>query len=210
MKELGLYIILTKPQLPHEKVVEVCVKMGVKIIQLREKHLSDKELLALAKRLRNITKGTQTSFVINDRADIAVLSEADYLHLGQDDLPIEQARKIVGQMKIGLSTHSIEQAKEALKKHPDYIGFGPIFATPTKEKPDPVVGIDNLKKVIEFSPIPVVAIGGLFPENLSDVISAGARNVAMVRYFMQAKTERDLENRIISIQSFLNKNHKTK
>ena len=205
MEDFGLYIILTQPALGHERVAEICVRLGVRMLQLREKHMPDRELLALARRLREITRGTGTNFVINDRPDIAVLSEADFLHLGQDDIPVEEARRIVGDMKIGLSTHSLEQAREALTKDPAYIGFGPIYLTPTKEKPDPVVGTGNLKKVLEFANVPVVAIGGLFPENLSEVLAAGARNVAMVRYFMQAQTPEELEKRIIYIQSLLTK-----
>ncbi len=203
MQDFGLYIILTQPVLGHEKVAEACVRLGIRMLQLREKHLPDRELLSLARRVRSITRGTDTNFVINDRPDIALLSDADSLHLGQDDLPIEQARKIVGDMKIGLSTHSIEQAKQALSKNPDYIGFGPIYPTPTKEKPDPAVGTENLKKVIDFANVPVVAIGGLFPENIEKVVAAGARNAAMVRYFMQAETVEELEKRIRLIQSFL-------
>ncbi len=208
MQDFGLYIILTKPYLGHERVAEICVRLGVKMLQLREKHMTDRSLLSLARRLRSITRGSETNFVINDRPDIAVLSDADFLHLGQDDLPINEARKLVGDMKIGLSTHSIEQAKEALNQKPDYIGFGPIYPTPTKEKPDPAVGTENLKKVLGFSTVPVVAIGGLFPENISEVITAGARNIAMVRYFMQAQTVEELERRITNIQSLLTKpNH---
>ncbi len=207
MQDFGLYIILTKPELGHEKVAEICVRMGVRMLQLREKYMPDRELLALARRLRAITRSTETNFVINDRPDIAVLSDADFLHLGQDDIPVEEARRIVGDMKIGLSTHSLEQAREALKKNPDYIGFGPIYPTPTKEKPDPVVGTENLKKVLEFAHVPVVAIGGLFPENISKVLLAGARNVAMVRYFMQAQAVDELEKRITHIQSLLSKSN---
>ncbi len=207
MKDFGLYIILTNPEIGHERAAEVCVRLGVKMLQLREKHLPDRQLLALARRLRAITRGTGTNFVVNDRPDIAVLSEADFLHLGQDDMPVEEARKIVGNMKIGLSTHSLDQARDALAKNPDYIGFGPIYPTPTKEKPDPVVGTGNLKKVLEFANVPVVAIGGLFPENLPQVLSAGARNIAMVRYFMQAPTAEELERRITYIQSLLTKSN---
>ena len=207
MQDFGLYIILTKPRLEYERIAEICVRLGVKMLQLREKYLADRELLSLAKRLRSITRGTQTNFVVNDRPDIALLAEADFLHLGQDDLPVEEARKIVGNMKIGLSTHSLEQAKAALEKNPDYIGFGPVYTTPTKEKPDPVVGTDNLRKVLQFAHVPVVAIGGLFPENVEEVVEAGARNVAMVRYFMQAETVAELEKRIVHIQSLLNRSN---
>ena len=186
MEVIGTYIIVTKPVLPHAVIAEKCVQHGVRMLQLREKHLSDKELLSIAREMRSITKGTQTKFVINDRPDIAILCDADYLHLGQGDISINNARAIIGNMKIGLSTHSIQQAKEALKKNPDYIGFGPIYPTNAKVKPDKPVGVELLKEVLAFSNVPVVAIGGIFPENIKNIIKVGAQNVAMVRYFMQS------------------------
>ena len=202
MNDFGLYIIITKPFLPYATIAEKCVANGVKMLQLREKHLYDRELVSIARQIRSITKGTETAFVINDRPDIAAICDADYLHLGQDDITMEDARKIVGDMKIGLSTHSIQQAKEALVKKPDYIGFGPIYPTNAKANPDEPVGTENLKEVLGFADVPVVAIGGIFRENVQDVIDAGARNIAMVRYFMQTN---DFDNRINEIQKLINK-----
>ncbi len=200
MDNFGLYIIITKPVLPYEVIAEKCVANGVKMLQLREKHLGDRQLLKIAKQIRSITKGAETAFVINDRPDIAAICDADYLHLGQDDITIEDARKIVGDMKIGLSTHSIQQAKEALAKKPDYIGFGPVYPTNAKANPDEPVGTENLKKVVGFAGVPVVAIGGIFRENIQNVIDAGAKNIAMVRYFMQTN---DFDNRINEINKLL-------
>jgi thiamine-phosphate pyrophosphorylase len=185
MESFGIYIIITNPQLSYATIAEKCVYHGIKMLQLREKHLSDKELIKIGKEIRSITKGTVTNFVVNDRPDIAVICDADFLHLGQDDISIEDARKVVGNMKIGLSTHSIGQAQEALKKNPDYIGFGPIYPTNAKVKPDKPVSTEQLKQVLGFANVPVVAIGGIFPENVDQVIEAGAINIAMVRYFMQ-------------------------
>lgn len=204
MNDFGIYIIITNPQLPYTFIVEKCVYHGIKMVQLREKNLSDKELVKIGKEIRRITKGTETNFVVNDRPDIAALCEADFLHLGQDDILIEDARKIVGNMKIGLSTHSIEQAKEALKKNPDYIGFGPIYPTNAKTKPDKPVGTEQLKQVLSFANVPVVAIGGIFPENICNVIEAGAKNIAMVRHFMQTD-ENTFEKRIHDVKKMLNK-----
>lgn len=183
--EFGLYVIITRPVLPYHVIAEECVRLGIKMLQLREKHLDDKALLKTARELRSITQGTQTNLVINDRPDIALLCDADYLHLGQDDIPVEEARRIVGNMKIGLSTHTLDQVKEAIKKKPDYIGFGPIYLTNAKAKPDPPVGTRLLRKVVQLSPIPVVAIGGIFPENIDQVLQTGVRNIAMVRHLMQ-------------------------
>lgn len=200
MENIGTYIIITRPHLAYATIAKKCVSLGVKMLQLREKHLSDKELIKIGKEIRNITKGTTTNFVINDRPDIAVICEADYLHLGQDDISIEEARKIVGNMKIGLSTHSIEQAMLALKYNPDYIGFGPIFPTNAKAIPDKPVGTEQLKQVLSFSKVPVVAIGGIFPENIKEVINAGAKNIAMVRYFMQTD---DFDERVKKLNDLL-------
>lgn len=185
MEDFGVYVIITNPQLKHRSIAEKCVSNGIRMLQLREKNISDRQLVKIGKEIRSITKGTMTNFVINDRPDIALLCDADYLHLGQDDISIEDARKIVGQMKIGLSTHSIQQVNDALLKKPDYIGFGPIFPTNAKANPDVPVGVDMLKQVIALADVPVVAIGGIFPENIKEIIGAGARNIAMVRYLMQ-------------------------
>jgi thiamine-phosphate pyrophosphorylase len=200
MRDFGLYIILTKPQLPYTTIAEKCVQNGINMLQLREKHLSDKELINIGKDIRSITKGTNTNFVINDRPDIAAICDADFLHLGQDDISIDEARKIVGNMPIGLSSHSIEQAQEALKKKPAYIGFGPIYATNAKAKPDKPVGVEQLKQVLAFANVPVVAIGGIFPENIHQVISAGATNIAMVRHFMQTT---EFDKKILEVKILL-------
>lgn len=201
MEDFGCYIIVTKPTLPHTVIAERCVANGVRMLQLREKHLSDSELIRIARDIRSITAGTNTKLVINDRADIAMLCDADYLHLGQDDMDIDDARRIVGSMKIGLSTHSIEQAKEALLKKPDYIGFGPIYPTNAKAKPDAPVGTGLLREVLGFATVPVVAIGGIFPENIGEVIEAGARNVALVRHFMQTT---EFDSRFREINQLIN------
>lgn len=202
MEDFGLYIIITKPQSSYRSIAESCVKRGVKMLQLREKFLSDKELIRIGKEIRTITRGSETSFVMNDRADIAAICEADFLHLGQDDVSMQEARKIVGDMKIGLSTHSIQQVKEALVQKPDYIGFGPVYPTNAKAKPDKPVGIEQLKLVLEISPVPVVAIGGVFPENIQPILSAGAKNIALVRYFMQTD---QFDERVMEFTNLISK-----
>ncbi len=190
MKDFGLYAIMTSPRAGHRRFAEICVEEGVCILQLREKNLPDGQLVAIANDIRAITKGTGTSFVVNDRADIAARCHADGLHLGQSDMDIEKARDIFDGI-IGLSTHSIRQAKDALEKQPDYIGFGPVYATPTKAIPDPVVGTELLAEVARFANIPVVAIGGIFPENLPEILRTGARNVALVRFLMEVEDPRE-------------------
>lgn len=202
MMDFGIYIIITKPQLPYTTIAEKCVKNGIKMLQLREKDLSDKELVRIGREIKSITKGSETKFVVNDRPDIAVLCDADFLHLGQDDIAMEDARRVVGDMRIGLSTHSIEQATVALAKNPDYIGFGPVYPTNAKAIPDKPVGINLLKQVLGIAKIPVVAIGGIFPDNIEEVIDAGARNIAMVRHFMQTN---EFDSRVLEINKLLNR-----
>ncbi len=142
-------------------------------------------------------KGSNTLFVINDRPDIAKIVDADVLHLGQEDISYKDATIIVGNdFKIGISTHNLEQLKQAHNFKLNYVGFGPIFNTTTKEKPDPVVGISTLKEALKISKLPLVAIGGIFPENIDDVLQAGAKNICTVRFLMESKTKKELKEKI--------------
>jgi len=187
--DFGLYLIITKPSFSYKKIAETAVKYHVKYLQLREKELSDREILQAAGEIMRITDGTETRFVLNDRADLAYLCSADCLHLGQDDILLADAKKICGEnvCEFGLSTHNLKQVKEAVKLKPDYIGFGPVFLTPTKKNPDPVTGTEIIAEAVELAgDIPVVAIGGINEENLTSVLDAGAKNVCMVRYFMDS------------------------
>jgi thiamine-phosphate pyrophosphorylase len=199
MTGLGVYVIITDPVLPYRRIAEICVANGVRMLQLREKHLDDRAVLAAAAEITAVTRGTGTLFVMNDRADLALLAGADVLHLGQGDISLADARRIVGpDMPIGLSTHTLEQARRAIAEGADYIGFGPVWATPTKDVPDEVVGVELLRQVVAFSPVPVVAIGGIFPENLPEVLATGARSFSLVRYLMSTP---DLDGRIKILQS---------
>lgn len=205
MNDFGIYVIITEPVLPYRQIAEICVAEEIKVIQLREKKLSDRKILETGKILAEITKGSATRLIINDRPDLASLIGADGYHLGQDDLPLQEAYKFYPEAPIkGLSTHSLQQAEDAVKNDstaeqikPDYIGFGPVFSTPTKEIPDPVVGTEKLKQVLSFVRIPVVAIGGIDDGNIVEVLEAGAKNFALVRFFMKHK---DLKSRIRAIK----------
>ncbi len=200
MENFGLCMIITKPRLSYESVAKVCVECGVKYLQLREKDLSDRDLLAAAATIRSITTGTATQFVMNDRADLALLAEADMLHLGQGDVSLSEARRIVGDMPIGLSTHSLAQAREALEQSPAYIGFGPIYPTTTNAIADQTVGTVLLGEVLQFATVPVIAIGGLFPETIGSVIEAGAKNICLVRHLMESESEVELKAKIEDLQ----------
>lgn len=202
MQNFGLYVIVTRPTLPLRKIASICVRTGIRCLQLREKHLTDREVLQSAAELLAVTRGTRTLVFINDRVDLALAAGADGVHLGQDDLPLETARHLAAgsTLRFGLSTHSLAQAHSALAQAPDYIGFGPIYPTPTKAKPDPVVGVDRLRTVLQFADRPVVAIGGIDAQSLDPVLKAGAQNVCLVRYLMETP---DLEKRIRTLQARL-------
>lgn len=203
-KDFGLCVIITRPKLSYADVARSCVACGVSYLQLREKGLSDRDILEAAAEVLSVTRGTTTQFIMNDRADLALLSGADMLHLGQGDITLADAQRIVGDMPIGLSTHSLEQAREALAQDPAYIGFGPIYPTTTKAIADPTVGTELLSEVLEFAKVPVIAIGGIFPENIETVTKVGARNVCLVRHLMECDSREELERRIGALQSKLN------
>ena len=148
---------------------------GCAMVQLRAKRLDDVAFLEIAKRVRSACAHAEVSFVVNDRA-----VRADGLHLGQHDLSIADARRVVGNMQVGVSTHNLEQAAKADAQGADLIAFGPVFETKTKENPDPVVGLQALEKVCQTVSRPVVAIGGISPGNAGKALHAGARYVAVI------------------------------
>lgn len=156
------------------------LRSGCALLQLRAKRMGDRQLVELATVLKRRCAGASTQFIVNDRPDIAALVRADGVHLGQDDMRISDARRIVGTMSIGVSTHSVAQADEARREGADLVAFGPIFPTKTKENPDPVVGLEALEAVCERVDRPVVAIGGITPEDSPSVLAAGARYVAVI------------------------------
>ncbi len=162
-------------------IAEAAIRGGADCIQWRDKHSSDAEFLGVARSLRRLTLQESVLFVVNDRVSVAQLAQADAVHLGHLDLPLAEARQLVGDsMAIGRSTHSLKEALEAQAQGADYIGVGPIFATPTK--PDtPAVGPELIRKVAEAIRVPWVAIGGIDLSNLPLVLSAGALRVAVVR-----------------------------
>ncbi len=184
----GLYLVLTEPAVGYERATEAAVATGVRYLQLRMKNRPPQEVLEMAHRLRAITRGSQTRFVVNDDVEIARDADADGVHLGQDDLSITEARRRWPEpgKVFGLSTHNEDQERRARNAPADYIGVGPVFPTPTKEHPDPVLGIERMGRIIRSSPFTTVAIGGINPDNLADVLRHGARNFCVLRVVNQA------------------------
>lgn len=169
-------------KLSHAEQVEKLIEGGAGIIQLREKNASPKDFYESAKKALDLARHHNVKIIINDRVDIALALGAGGVHLGQDDLPPEYARKILGvKAIIGFSTHNIEQAISAVKLSINYLAIGPVFTTKTKENPDEIVGVEGVEKVREaIGNFPLVAIGGITSKNFRDVLSAGADSVAII------------------------------
>lgn len=158
------------------------VDAGVHLIQLRAKFAPSREFFGLSRALSNQLKPLGVRFIINDRPDIAAMVDAGGVHVGQEDLPVEEARRICGPSRwVGVSTHNLEQFREAIQTSADYIAVGPIFPTSTKENPDPVVGLELLRAVRPLTKKPIVAIGGITIESAEAVYQAGADSLAVVR-----------------------------
>ena len=211
MKDFGLYIVMTKPRLGYLEFTKICVEEEVPMLQLRDKTMCDREYLILAEQLRDICKGSQTRFLIDDRLDLCLLADVDGLHLGQDDIHWIQARNLLPDKLIGVSTHSLGQFEalnteiETSGKSPDYISFGPIFPTVAKAIPDPPVGTLHLAQVIDAAKHPIVAIGGIFPSNLEEVMASGAKNISMIRHFGDCTDSRTLRDNIRTIKDLWRK-----
>lgn len=169
-----------------EWLLERALAGGVQIVQLREKHLADRACLQLAQAVRRRCHQAHALFLVNDRPDLALWSEADGVHLGQDDLPIAQVRHLLGtEALIGISTHTIEQVQQAWEQGADYIGIGPVFPSQTKAF-DHFPGLEFVRQAMVMSAGPAFALGGITPENLPQVLAAGARRIAVSACLAQA------------------------
>ena len=200
IEAFGLYLVITDPLTSFEACAEAAVQADVRYVQLRMKKAARDTVVAAAARLRSITSGTRTRFIVNDAPSIAAEVGADGVHLGQDDLPLDQARRHYPSLKIfGLSTHNPEQARRAVSLAPDYCGVGPVFATPTKEIPDPALGPAQAGVIIRAAPFTTVAIGGINESNLAEVLAAGAINFSVVRYVCRSPQPYDAIRRLQDI-----------
>lgn len=186
----GLYVILDPsvcPGRPLRDVLTLSAVAGATIFQYRNKTASMKEAYAEALMLRKTAAEEGVLFIVNDRCDLALAVDADGVHLGQDDLPFDYVRKLMGPEKlIGLSTHNADQVKEADILKPDYIGFGPIFTPGSKRDHDPVVGIEGLRSIRSLTSLPTFAIGGIQVDQLGELVHAGADGVAVISAILRA------------------------
>ena len=186
----GLYVILdssVSPDRPLRDVLIESAKAGATIFQYRNKTASMKEAYAEALPLRKAAAELGVPFIVNDRCDLALAVDADGVHLGQGDLPLDLARKVMGPEKlIGISTHNSDQVRTANAGRPDYLGFGPIFKPGSKQDHDPVVGVEGLRATRALTSLPIFAIGGITVENVGEVMRAGANGVAVISAILKA------------------------
>lgn len=200
----GLYVIIDTQALKGRRHIEVAsqvIRGGARVIQLRDKTLSKRELLPIAQQLKNLCAEYGVLFIMNDFLDVALDTDADGLHLGQEDLPVKVARKLLPLGKIiGCSTTTVEQAVTAQSDGADYIAVGAIYPTSSKTltiTPAQVVGLETLRQVRQAVTLPLVAIGGITKDNASEVVTAGADSVAIINAVLGAKSPEDASRQIV-------------
>ena len=178
----GLYLVLTSPVISHVELAAGACERGVRILQLREKHLANEELVRIAREIADVTRGTDTLFIVNDRPDIAAAAGADGVHLGRSDASISAARDLMGgDALVGLSTRTPDEAEAARIAGADYIGVGPVFPTVTKRDALAPIGLAGLSSVAGRVPeLTRVAIGGITSAAAGAVLAAGAHYVAVI------------------------------
>jgi len=188
-----LYVILDAALLktPEIDCAKALVDAGVCLVQYRNKRASARELFESSRELAAFFKPHQVRFIVNDRADVAALADADGVHIGQEDLRVEEARAVIGSGKwVGVSTHSERQVVEAAGSSADYVAVGPVFATGSKMNPDPVVGLELVRRARGLTEKPIVAIGGITLERAAEVMEAGADSVAVISDILAAQDVR--------------------
>jgi len=182
--DYSLYLVTDRSFLkdkPLHQAVEDAILGGVTLVQLREKYASTREFYQIAKEVKKVTDYYKVPFLINDRLDIAQAVDADGVHLGQSDMPINIARKILGKDKIiGISAGNVDEALEAEKNGADYVGIGAIFFTGTKKDIDTPIGIEGLREIYNSINIPAVAIGGVNETNFKEVLSTGVDGISVI------------------------------
>jgi thiamine-phosphate pyrophosphorylase len=173
---------------PAGEFAQKLVDAGVRLLQYRNKMAPARELWNESRVIAGVMSRAEGTFLVNDRPDVAYLAGADGVHVGQEDLDVEQARAVVGPERwVGVSTHNLEQFEQAAKSSADYIAVGPIFPTSSKANPDPVVGTELLRRVRSFTTKPIVAIGGITLERAPEVLAAGADSVAVISDILKAR-----------------------
>ena len=185
MKRIGRVHVLTDTVLQdrysHLELTGMAVRGGADVVQFRQKQGSTRELIETAREMQKACRDAGVAFIVNDRIDVAMACEADGVHLGQEDFPIPLARRILGPERIiGGSASDLEEARSCVEEGADYVGFGPVFPTTSKDDAGPVSGLEVLREIAEAFPVPVVAIGGIGEDNAVEVMKAGAHGIAVI------------------------------
>lgn len=185
MKQIGQLHVLTdtvlQSRFSHLELARLAIQGGADTIQFRQKSGSTREMIDIARQLKQLCVNAGVTFMVNDRVDVAIAAEADGVHLGQDDFPIPLARELLGKsLIIGGSAVTIEEAQKCLTEGADYIGFGPIYPTTSKADAGSVTGIGLLKQAVGAIPLPIIAIGGINAENTPEVMRSGAHGIAVI------------------------------
>ncbi|MCS7122204.1 MAG: thiamine phosphate synthase [Archaeoglobaceae archaeon] len=190
MKKLRLYVITDRTLKPEIESVKAALEGGATAIQLRIKNASTKEMFEIGKKIRELTEECNALYVVNDRLDVALATEADGVHLGSNDLPVSVAKRIAPDLIVGASTNNLEAALKAEADGADYLGVGSVFPTSTKRDAK-VIGLENFKNIKRSVRIPVIAIGGIDHGNVLEVLKAGADGIAVISAVMAAEDVRD-------------------
>ena len=200
---LKLYLVTDRPLSlgrDIEEIVREAVEGGVTMVQLREKECPTGEFVALAKRLKALLAPLGVPLIINDRVDVALAVDADGVHIGQSDMPYEVARRLLGKEKIiGLSVENFEDLEVANTLDVDYVGISPVYGTPTKSDTAEPFGLEGLRRAVEMSVHPTVAIGGMNAQTIGEVIAAGADGVAVVSAICSAPSPRKAAEELLNI-----------
>ena len=206
LKLPSLYAIFDPEQTktrPTETMLRALLEAGIELLQLRAKVMAPESFFQLARTARRLTHGYDCRLIVNDRVDIALACGADGVHLGQEDLPLTTARKLMGNKIIGISTHDFDQALEAERSGADYIGFGPMFGTNTKNTGYSARGVEMLRAIRRSVSLPIVAIGGITEANVTSVWQAGADSAAIISDILRAEDVTAKTRRIRSSHSVL-------
>jgi len=183
--KIGRFHVLTdtilQTRYSHVELTGLAIAGGADTIQFRQKEGSTREMISIAEEMQDLCRKAGVTFLVNDRVDVAIAAHADGVHLGQSDFPIPLARKLLGdEAIIGGSAGNIEEARKCLAEGADYVGFGPVYTTSSKEDAGPASGLELLEQIVREIPLPIIAIGGITTENIPLVMEAGAYGVAVI------------------------------
>ncbi len=198
----GLYVITDPTLREHTEAVRLALQGGARLIQLRDKHATTRQLVQVGQTLRELTSAYDALLIINDRLDVALAVSADGVHLGQEDMPVPLARRIGGQnLIIGVSAETVEEALQAEREGADYLGVGPMFPTATKSDAGTPIGPERLREIKQAVHIPVFGIGGITLSNAPAVLSAGADGICVISAVLSAEDPEHATRQLIALCS---------